>query len=77
MTMTMMIEQDKCYNNSFQQYVSQKSTGVTNCSSQVPKFCRVVIQPMVSSLSLFSVHQSRVPRPAYAACVQWNRQDGM
>jgi hypothetical protein len=51
----MMIEQDECYNNSFQQYVTQKSTGVTKSSSfansQVPK----VFSPRYSANGLFTI----------------------
>ena len=71
----MMIEQDKCHNNSFQQCVTQKSTGVTNGSSFAIRKC----QRFVSSFLAILVQRTIVegPRPVHAVWVQWNRQDGM
>ena len=50
MTMKMMIEQDKCYNNSFQQYVTQKSTGATNGSSFAIRRCQSFVSSFFAIL---------------------------
>ena len=50
MTMKMMIEQDKCYNNSFQEYVTQKSTGVTNGSSFAIRRCQIFVSSFFAVL---------------------------